>query len=179
MIKPQDATVCYLLRGSEQGTEALLGLRNALFASNIWNGPGGKLNEGEDIKTGAIREVQEEINVVVDPTSIRHFATADFYYPDLKSLTHRHSWRVHYLSALRWTGELRIVEGFTELRWFLINSFPYESMMADQVAWLPLAFSRHNGHDNGLLLQVDIFYGDTDGKTIEKGDFRFVLKTPD
>ena len=172
----REATVGHLLRGSGQETEVLLGLRDSLFLNGVWNGPGGKLEPGESIPIGLKREVREEIEVEIDLTSAKHFATADFYHPVPGSVTYTHEWRVHYFRITRWSGEPRPVEGFRELRWFLLHALPYEKMVVDQVAWLPLALS-HLRNGNGSLLKVVIFYGDNKLKTVARGQFQFVEKT--
>ena len=40
--------------------QVLLGLKKRGFGEGLWNGFGGKVNEGETILEGAIRELNEE-----------------------------------------------------------------------------------------------------------------------
>ncbi len=172
MAQPElkECTVGYLLRESSQGTQTLLGLRDSRRFSGIWNGPGGGREEGETIIDCLARELREEIGVEINKKSVRHFATAGFYHPNGDNW--QLEWLVHFLTITDWTGEPRLVEGFSILEWFLLDRLPFRQMMADQVAWLPLALS----NENGRLLQVKIFYGDRDARVIVKGDWEFVPK---
>jgi 8-oxo-dGTP pyrophosphatase MutT (NUDIX family) len=42
------------------------------YADGLLNVPGGKLEDGEDVRTAAIREAREELGVVVDPGDTRY-----------------------------------------------------------------------------------------------------------
>lgn len=49
---------------------------------NTWGIPAGKLNKHEDKKTAILREVQEEVSVVIPEGKIEHFRTVYVRYPD-------------------------------------------------------------------------------------------------
>lgn len=167
----QEATVCHLLRGGGSETEILLGKRESPFCDGVLNGPGGKFNEGETAPECACREVSEEIDVVVNPTSLRHYASADFFHPSGGEYFHK--WRVHYFTTTRWRGEPRIRGGFTSLLWFPVRELPFDQMMPDQRFWLLAALPFR---ENGQMMQVEIFYRDGAPKTVERGSFRLVAK---
>ncbi|MFA6432268.1 MAG: NUDIX domain-containing protein [Candidatus Paceibacterota bacterium] len=163
-----EATVCHLLRGDNGNTEVLLGERSGLFANNKWNGPGGKLRGSEGVRHCLKREVKEEVGSTIDLSSVEHFATVDFYHKFL--MEHRLEWTVHFLTATRWTGEPRPLDGFNRLEWCPYDDLPYDRLMSDQIAWLPLALRRQPGK----LLLGEIFYAGDESSPVERGTFRFV-----
>lgn len=163
-----EATVCFLLRGVGDGIQVLLGKRKSLFWNGIWNGPGGKMEPGETVVRCVCREVMEEVRVKIDRTSLMHFATVDFHYPDPSG--YRHGWKVHYLKATRWQGEPKPADGFSEVKWFDLSSLPYQEMMVDQKVWLATAIADQSGR----FLVAEVFHGDDVPKTIDKCSFVFV-----
>lgn len=164
-----EATVCHLLRGEGDDQEILLAERASLFCNGIWNGPGGKMKEGERPLTCLARETMEEIGVRIARKSARHFATVDFYHPYHNE--HRLEWRVHFFRVTVWTGEPNPKEGFSRFSWFKHKDLPYDKMMADQKVWVPLTL---NGTASGRLLMAEIYYGDAELRTIDRGSFRFI-----
>lgn len=167
----QEATVCLLQRGDGKNAEILLGRRtDTLFASGRWNGPGGKFRKKETVLRCTKREVQEEIGVEITTSTMRHFATADYYHP--QGTEHSLKRRVHFVSATCWTGEPRPLDGFDMLQWFPRHNMPYHQMMADQIVWLPQALQ----DTSERLLIVEIFYADATSQTVERGSFKFVTR---
>ncbi|MCC6290955.1 NUDIX domain-containing protein [Candidatus Nomurabacteria bacterium] len=169
----QEATVCHLLRGDGPKTETLLGERKSRFCNGVLNGPGGKFNPDETALQCLCREVEEEIGVVVDPISAKHYASADFYHPVAEGY-YAHKWRVHYFTATRWRGEPRPLAGFVNLQWFFIGKLPFDRMMSDQRLWLPAALPLR---ENGQLMELEIFYGDGGLRTVGRWVFRLVEKS--
>ncbi len=166
----KEATVGHLLRGSGDQQEVLLGRREAdLFCGGIWNGAGGKMRKSESPRVGLRREIEEEWGVRIDIRTLVHFATLDFYHPHLSG-EHSLEWRVHFYQVTTWQGEPRLIEGFSELKWFKRSAMPYEEMNIDNQVWLPMT---QNGIASGRLLMGEVFYGDAGMKTIDKVAFRF------
>jgi 8-oxo-dGTP diphosphatase len=162
-----EATICHLMRINGHGEEVLLGLKNKLFLRGIWDGAGGKFRKRETMRTCLRREVREEIGVVIDPKSVTHFASVDFYYPFKDS--HNLEWRVHFLRATRWQGEPEPIDGFRELKWFPYSSLPYEIMMTDQRFWVPITLVEST---RNRLVTAEVYYGDPDRKTVSKANIR-------
>ena len=100
----------------------------------FWELPGGKVDPGETVEQGAVREVFEETNLRVeivrlvgvysDPT-----LNCIFRYPD-GSL-------VHYVTLLfecrRLSGELRISEESTDIGYFPTDDLPRDTLVSQLV----------------------------------------------
>lgn len=53
-----------------------------------WTIPGGKIEDGEDLITCALRETMEEVGVMIDPSDILSEITVDAHYIDGKKTAH-------------------------------------------------------------------------------------------
>jgi ADP-ribose pyrophosphatase YjhB (NUDIX family) len=69
-------TLCFLVRGDE----VLLAMKKRSFGIGKWNGVGGKVLEGESIAAAAVREIKEEIDVVVAEEDLRPVGVLSFIY---------------------------------------------------------------------------------------------------
>lgn len=118
------ATLVYLFRGNE----VLLGMKKRGFGMGKWNGPGGKLKDGETIKQAAIRETEEEIEVTPElgePLGRIHFFDSD-----------QSEWMGYVFRTDVFYGEPTESE---ELRpqWFPLDSIPYDDCWSDDRYWFP------------------------------------------
>ena len=119
------ATLCYLFRGGR----ILLIKKKKKFGAGKWNGPGGRVEEGESVEEAAIRETEEEIGL--KPIGVRHVGVNEFY------LENQLEWIVHIFSADSFEGaETETEEARPE--WFAISDIPYENMWPDDSIWMPL-----------------------------------------
>ena len=168
MGQPIQATVCHLLRGVNGQTEVLLGKRQSLFCNGIWNGPGGKVESGEEITRCLYRETKEEIGVAIEKSSARHYASCDFYHPCESG--HRLAWQVHFFWVTRWKKEPALISGFSELKWFGLHDLPLKEMMPDVPLWMPAAIQ--NQSDKTIL--VGVFYEDKELKKVLRSSYEFV-----
>ncbi len=101
------------------------------FGSGFYNGPGGKIENGENIFSAAIREVKEEIGIIVEnirPSGILVFFFGTKEVPD---------WIVYVFKTDSFKGE-PIPSDEADPEWFSIFSIPYNKMWADDKIWLPL-----------------------------------------
>ncbi|MGB4965658.1 MAG: 8-oxo-dGTP diphosphatase [Microgenomates group bacterium] len=123
----RQTTLCFLIRNEE----VLLAMKKRGFGVNKWNGVGGKPNEGEEIKQAAIRETQEEIEVIVKDIEAR--AVLNFYFIDHPEWNQQ---TIVYF-AQSWEGAPTETD---EMRpaWFKKNELPLNDMWPVDRHWLPV-----------------------------------------
>lgn len=132
--KDQHPRVCvvYLLRRGPSGTEVLLGRKRRGLGEGRVVGPGGKLEPGEDARSAAVREVAEEVGLVVRPEDLDARGALDYQFPYRPSWS---QWSDVFVTD-RWQG---IPRGGDELepRWYPVEQVPYDAMWDDARYWLP------------------------------------------
>lgn len=79
--------------------------------------PGGTLDPGEQPMTTAIRELQEEISVTVEPKNLIFIGS------DISSLAGEEDWKVHTFYASQIWGTPCSVEHGTDLHWVTFEQF--------------------------------------------------------
>ena len=135
-----DVCVVYLVRTRRTlfGTrdEILLGEKLTGLGTGKFVGAGGKLEEGEDARTAAVREVEEELGVVIDPADLEPISLITYPFID------RDEWsqRSHGFVVRRWQGAPRASEELAP-RWFDQRRIPFDRMWADARTWLPGALA--------------------------------------
>lgn len=72
----------HLILERPDGQVLLAERANTGYADGLVNAPGGKLEDGEDVRAAAIREAREEIGVDVDPDQARCVAVVHHRAPD-------------------------------------------------------------------------------------------------
>jgi 8-oxo-dGTP diphosphatase len=95
-----------------------------------FNGPGGRVEEGETPLQAAIREVEEEIRVT--PSGVQPVGELWFQFVD------GHSILGYVFTATGIVGEPQETREAIPI-WFLLSEIPYYNMWADDRIWLPLA----------------------------------------
>ena len=121
------ATICEIIKDGK----ILLQYKAAgKFGEGKWNGPGGKLRQGETPEEGVTREVREETGLtILDPLLMGEI---DFYFGEKDEP----DWRAYIFMVTEFTGELKPNdEG--ELEWFSVKAIPYSQMWQDDIYWLP------------------------------------------
>lgn len=114
-----------------QSDRILLAMKKRGHGEGCWNGMGGKVDPGETIEQGAVREVKEEVGIEV--TSLEKRAELIF---DELHRGKRERIRVHVFVATSWSGEPHETEEMAP-RWFDVTGIPYDEMWADDIHWLP------------------------------------------
>jgi 8-oxo-dGTP pyrophosphatase MutT (NUDIX family) len=74
---PRQAATVVVLRGGAQRLEVLMGQRTpkARFMGGAWVFPGGSVDDDEDLRAAAVREVAEEVQITLpDPAALVPFA---------------------------------------------------------------------------------------------------------
>ncbi len=125
-------TLVFLLREDDGVSEILLGHKKVRFGAGKYGGIGGKLDKGETLLDAAVREMQEESSVILNPTDLSHQAHLSFWFP------HRPEWTqtAYVFTATHWQGTAKESE---EIRpcWLPYHQIPYEKMWDDAQYWLP------------------------------------------
>ncbi|ASJ75876.1 8-oxo-dGTP diphosphatase MutT [Granulosicoccus antarcticus] len=108
-MKTIDVVAGVIFNGS--GDKVLLALRKPeQHQGNRWEFPGGKLEAGEALQDGLVRELQEEIGIVV--TQCQPRTIIEHSYPDKQV-------RLHFWDVTAFEGEPAGCEGQT-LRWLAL-----------------------------------------------------------
>ncbi|MBI2618165.1 8-oxo-dGTP diphosphatase [Candidatus Kaiserbacteria bacterium] len=121
-------TLCFLI----DGDRLCLAMKKRGFGAGKWNGVGGKVNEGENVKEAAVREIKEEIDVTVRPRDLEDAGNIRFYFKERP----RWNQNVHIFLIKKWSGEPKETEEMKP-KWHSVNSLPYNSMWVDDPHWLP------------------------------------------
>jgi ADP-ribose pyrophosphatase YjhB (NUDIX family) len=124
-------TLLYLYKPKEK--KILLAMKKRRFGVGKWNGVGGKLNIGEGIEQGLIRETMEEICVKVSKNDLIKVAIINFHFKNNKSLDQQS----HVFFTEKWRGQIRETEEMKP-KWHKTNSLPFDKMWLDDPHWLPL-----------------------------------------
>ena len=135
-----DVCVVYLVRDRQTGagtiTEILLGEKLTGLGTGRFVGAGGKVEPGESALDAAVREVAEELGVVVSPNALEAISLITYPFVD------RDEWsqRSHGFLARTWTGE-PAASSELDPQWFDIAELPFDRMWADAATWLPQALA--------------------------------------
>jgi 8-oxo-dGTP diphosphatase len=122
--------------GADGRRRVLLGHKKTGLGTGKIVGLGGHVEPGESAKQAAVREVEEEAGLVVNPAALREVAEVTFLFPA------RPRWDqiASVFSASEWTGEPTESEEITP-RWFPMDELPLTRMWDDARYWLPQALA--------------------------------------
>ena len=118
------ATLCFLI---QDGKILLIRKKRGLGAGKI-NGPGGRIEPGEEPHECAVRETSEEVGLT--PLDVQNRGELHFQFADGYSL------HCTVFVANEYTGELVETDEALPI-WTSLESIPYEEMWADDIHWLP------------------------------------------
>lgn len=124
--------VAYLLRDRDGRREVLLGRKKRGLGEGYLVGLGGKFEPGESAVEAAVREIEEESGVVVDPADLDRRGELHYLFPARPAWSQRSTVFV----VTRWTGEPSPSDEL-DPEWFALDDVPYESMWDDAKHWLP------------------------------------------
>jgi|GEM_PF-532518 len=124
-------TLVFLRRGGK----ILLIRKKRGIGEGLYNGPGGRVEEGETPEEGASRELKEEVGVVSRAEDLREMATLDFFFGKGKPFM-----RVFAYFSEKFSGNPLETEE-AEPVWFDEKGIPYGEMWADDKVWLPKVLS--------------------------------------
>lgn len=156
------ATLLFVKRGEEV---LLIRKKRGLGAGKI-NGPGGKIDEGEEPLASAIREVQEEVGI----TPINPSPRGELHFQFTDGLA------LHCTVFLAEEHEGEAIETDEALPiWTPINAIPYEEMWKDDQFWLPqvLAGGGFKGwfvFDGDEMLEKQVIFEEEDSVPTVDGE---------
>ncbi len=112
--------------------ELLLAMKKRGFGAGKWNGPGGKIEQGERLEQALVREAQEEVGIT--PQHYWRVAELDF----VQDADTDEPWHMYIYAYLcdEWEGEPTESEEMAP-RWFALDDLPYDDMWDDDRYWLP------------------------------------------
>jgi ADP-ribose pyrophosphatase YjhB (NUDIX family) len=152
----RDVTLCYFLTEDK----ILLAMKKRGFGEGLWNGYGGKVEEGETIREAACREIKEESDLDTKEEDLEEVGVIDFFFKD------REDWnqRVHIFFIRVWEGIEKETEEMNP-KWFDIDSMPTENLWKDDRYWLPEALS-------GKKIEAKFLFT-KDGKDIKEMNIKY------
>ncbi len=119
-------TLCII----HQHPKILFGMKKRGHGQGKWNGFGGKVEKGETIEQGAIREMKEESGIEI--SKMNKLGIIDFEYQDGSG-----NMKVHIFDVKEFKGS-PIESAEMKPKWFDVNKIPYNQMWPDDKYWLPM-----------------------------------------
>lgn len=129
-------------------------MKKRKFWKGKWNGPGGKLDDGETLEECMIRETKEEFGIDIIPENMKK--VWEFSWRNKANEEQNHYVHIYLIDDFEWVP----TESEEMLpKWFDLENMPVEDMWKEDVLWLPRIFAWE-------YIEYEIIYG-TDG-TLEK-----------
>ena len=125
-MKKKILTLCII----HQYPKILLGMKKRGHGEGKWNGFGGKVEKGETIEQGAIREMKEESGIKI--SKMNKLGILEFAYQDGSG-----NMEVHIFYVKEFKGSPAETEEMKP-KWFHIDEIPYNQMWSDDKYWLPM-----------------------------------------
>jgi len=123
-----------------QHPKILLGLKKIGFGKGRWNGFGGKVEAGETLEGGLVREFQEECGII--PTKFEKRGVIYFEFENDPEI-----FEVNFFKISEYEGE-PIETDEMRPQWFDINNLPFNQMWPTDPLWFPLFLDGKNFEGN-------------------------------
>ncbi len=95
------------------------------------NAPGGKLEEGENHRDAAVRELEEECGIKGNPVSMEYVAWLTFHNAGKFNV-------IVYTYLVRdWEGEPQETKELKNPHWFAFDQMPFGEMLQADAKWMP------------------------------------------
>ncbi len=141
------ATVCFPI--NDRG-EALIGRKTRIIGIGLYNGPGGGIEDGETIDKATVREVREEINILIDPRHLERRAVVYCHNYKKDGVT-PFDCKLYVSVAPVWVGTPRPSDELIDLCWVASRNLLVYEMMAGDRDWVPQVLM-------GKTLAVEVWY---------------------
>ncbi|XP_046427331.1 oxidized purine nucleoside triphosphate hydrolase-like isoform X1 [Neodiprion fabricii] len=110
-------------------SEILLGMKKRGFGQGKWNGFGGKIEPGETIPEGAVRELQEECGLIAK--ELKNVGLLEFKFEGDPTLLEVHVFETHEYHG-------SVIESEEMLpKWYNLKNIPFKNMWLDDEHWFP------------------------------------------
>jgi 8-oxo-dGTP diphosphatase len=150
-------TLCLVTKDNDR--QVLLAEKAQGFGAGVLNAFGGKPKDvdGGSIEQTLVREVAEEVGLVLDPRDLEKVAVVRF------SFDGEFKWEMHTFVARRWVGQPCSTKEMRNPAWYDTLHLPWGRMWEGDPHWMIPVFS-------GEKVKLDIFYriGADEAKTVEK-----------
>ena len=113
--------------------KALLARKKARFGAGMINGFGGEVEDGETPEEAAVREVREEVSLIVSVEHLIPAGVLKFFFEDTESWDHE----VHIFLVTSWSGNPVESEEMDNPTWYDFDALPFESMWPADRRWVP------------------------------------------
>lgn len=147
----KNTTLLFLIKkNNNKISDICLAMKKRGFGAGRWNGVGGKLQEGETIEQALIREVQEEIGVLVQESDLKKVGELAFDFPHRPEFDQT----VHVFVTETWDGE-PVESEEMKPEWYPVQDVPYDIMWPSDKFWVPQVIK-------GELVRGPITFGEND-----------------
>ena len=110
----------------------LLGRKKRGFGAGYYNGFGGKIENGESFRACAVREVFEEVSLLVKEEDLQAVGLLDFQFPYSPELSH-----ISYVYIVEQFQGVPLESEEMEPHWFTLEETPFDHMWAGDEQWIP------------------------------------------
>lgn len=111
----------------------LLGRKKRGMGFGKWNGFGGKIEKGENMRQCAVRELREECGLIARTQDLE--LAAELYFQNAEDPEWSHAGIVYLVRI--WSGAPAVSDEM-EPRWFSPDALPFDRMWQADCQWLPL-----------------------------------------
>ena len=155
-------TNCFLVENDINGNpeSVYLGLKKRGFGMGLWNGAGGKSDNGEVLERTMLRELYEEFQVEGLEYSKR--AEIEFFLREENKEV-----KMNAFFCSKWKGELKETEEMVPKK-FDVSQIPYKEMWEGDREWLPIVLQ-------GKKIRASFIY-DKEGGHVEKREIIEVIE---